>query len=111
MSKYIDADLVRKFLQSKVESYSSKSVDPSKYPISHIDLMAFLAREYHSLILRLDSLQQEPIEKDEETEKLIVCDIMEATAKRVNIDKQDKDKEEEAMLEKINYLRNLGLNE
>ena len=39
-------------------------------------------------------LQQEPIEKDEETEKLIVCDIMEATAKRVNIDKQDKDKEE-----------------
>lgn len=56
-------------------------------------------------------LQQEPIEKDEEIEKLIVRDIMESTAKRVNIDKQDKDKEEEAMLEKINYLRNLGLNE
>lgn len=55
--------------------------------------------------------EEKPIEKDEEMEALIACDIMEATVKRVNIDKQDKDKEEEAMLEKINYLRNLGLNE
>lgn len=60
----------------------------------------------------LDTLPEEkPIEKDEEMEALIACDIMEATVKRVIIDKQDKDKEEEAMLEKINYLRNLGLNE
>lgn len=60
----------------------------------------------------LDTLPEDkPIEKDEEMEALIACDIMEATVKRVNIDKQDKDKEEEAMLEKINYLRNLGLNE
>lgn len=46
-----------------------------------------------------------------EIEKLIACDIIEATVKRINVDKKDKDKEEEAMLEKINYLRNLGLNE
>lgn len=59
-----------------------------------------------------DSLPEEkPIEKDAKMEALIACDIIEATVKRVNIDKQDKDKEEEAMLEKINYLRNLGLNE
>lgn len=60
----------------------------------------------------IDSLPEEkPIKKDYEIEALIVHDIMEATVKRVNIDKQDKDKEEDAMLEKINYLRNLGLNE
>lgn len=60
----------------------------------------------------INSLPEEkPIEKDEEMEALIACDIMEATVKRVIIDKQDKDKEEEAMLEKINYLINLGLNE
>lgn len=64
------------------------------------------------LLSFIDSLPEEkPIEKDENMETLIACDIMEATVKRVNIDKQDKDKEEEAMLEKINYLRNLGLNE
>jgi len=64
------------------------------------------------LLAFINSLPEEkPIEKDEEMEALIACDIMEATVKRVNIDKQDKDKEEEAMLEKINYLRNLGLNE
>ena len=50
---------------------------------------------YGELLPFIDSLQQEPIEKDEEMEALIACDIIEATAKRVNIDKQDKDKEEE----------------
>ena len=60
----------------------------------------------------INSLPEEkPIEKDEKIEALIARDIMEATAKRVNIDKQDKDKEEEAMLEKIAYLRELGLKE
>ena len=68
MSRYIDADLVRKFLQSKMESYSSKSVDPSKYPISHIDLMAFLAREYQTLVIQFDSLQRERPEVDLEEE-------------------------------------------
>jgi hypothetical protein len=67
---------------------------------------------YGELLDFINSLPEEkPIEKDEKMEALIACDIMEATVKRVNIDKQDKDKEEEAMLEKINYLRNLGLNE
>lgn len=67
---------------------------------------------YGELLDFINSLPEEkPIEKDEKMEALIACDIMEATVKRVNIDKQDKDKEEEAMLEKINYLRDLGLNE
>lgn len=57
----------------------------------------------------IDSLQQEPIEKDEDAEKLIVCDIMEATIARINKGKVDKEKEENIMMEKIKYLRNLGL--
>lgn len=57
----------------------------------------------------VDSLQQEPIEKDEDAEKLIVCDIMEATIARINEGKVDKEKEENIMMEKIKYLRNLGL--
>lgn len=69
-------------------------------------------KSFDKLLAFIDSLPEEkPVEKDEKMEALIACDIMEATVKRVNIDKQDKDKEEEAMLEKINYLRNLGLNE
>lgn len=56
-----------------------------------------------------DSLQQEPIEKDEEIEKLIVCDIIEATIARINGGKKDEEKEENIMREKISYLRDLGL--
>lgn len=57
--KYIDAGRLQAFLQKKLESYKSKMVDPSKYPIDHIDLMALLAREYQSLILQLESFLQE----------------------------------------------------
>lgn len=109
MSKYVDADLLRKEVK-RVEKAAHKfalgCADSEKRKFHEGKDFAY---QYVGVLI--DSLQQEPIEKDEETEKLIVCDIMEATAKRVNIDKQDKDKEEEAMLEKINYLRNLGLNE
>ena len=58
MSKYIDADRLLAFLQKKLESYKSKIVDPSKFPVDHIDLMALLAREYQALIIQIDSLQQ-----------------------------------------------------
>ena len=64
---------------------------------------------YDALLNVLDSLQQEPIEKDEETEKLIVCDIIEATIARINGGKNDEEKEENIMREKIAYLRDLGL--
>ena len=59
--KYIDAESLHAFLQKKLESYKSKMVDPLKYPIDHIDLMALLAREYQSLIIQIDSLQQEQL--------------------------------------------------
>lgn len=49
-------------------------VNPSKYPIDHIDLMAFLAREYQALILQIDSLQQEQSEVDLEKEIRLVLD-------------------------------------
>lgn len=54
MSKYIDTDKIIAFLNKK-----SKMVDPYKYPVDHIDLMALLAREYQSLILRVASFHQE----------------------------------------------------
>lgn len=57
--QHIDAEHLQVFLQRKLESYKSKMVDPSKYPIDHIDLMALLAREYQSLILQLESFLQE----------------------------------------------------
>lgn len=43
-------------------------VDPTKYPIDHIDLMAFLAREYQAIIANVESLQQEQPEVDLEKE-------------------------------------------
>lgn len=65
MNKYIDAELLMTFLKKKLESYKSKMVDPSKYPIDHIDLMAFLASEYQALILQIEHLQQEQPEVDD----------------------------------------------
>ncbi len=62
------------------------------------------------VLKKIDSLQQEPIKKDEDAEKLILRDIMEATVARINGGKVDKEKEENIMMEKITYLRNLGLN-
>lgn len=64
---------------------------------------------YQETLPLIYSLQQEPIEKDEETEKLIVCDIIEATIARINGGKKDEEKEENIMREKIAYLRDLGL--
>ena len=71
-----------------------------------------LIRQYKSLLTFIDSLPEEkPIENDAEIEKLIARDIMEATVKRVNIDKQDKDKEEEARLYAIpHYMKDIDVN-
>lgn len=89
--KYIDADR----LKAEIEKNTP-------------DTLQLLV--YRNLILALiDSLQQEPIEKDEETEKLIVCDIIEATIARINGGKKDEEKEENIMRKKIAYLRDLGL--
>lgn len=108
---------IKEQIKSKIEeriAFFEKCADAACEKNLHNTFEAneLLIRQYKSLLAVIDSLPEEkPIEKDGEIEKLIVRDIMEATVKRVNIDKQDKDKEEEAMLEKINYLRNLGLNE
>ena len=108
---------IKEQIKAEIESriaFAEKCADAACEKNLHSTLEAneMLIRQYKSLLAFIDSLPEgKPIEKDGEIEKLIVRDIMEATVKRVNIDKQDKDKEEEAMLEKINYLRNLGLNE
>ena len=61
--KYIDAEKLIAHLKKTMESYKSQMVDPTKYPIDHIDLMAFLAREYQAIIANVESFQQEqPIE-------------------------------------------------
>lgn len=110
--KYIDAEKLKAEIERRI-AFTEKCAEAACEKNLHNTLEAneMLIRQYKSLLATIDSLQQEPIEKDEEIEKLIVRDIMEATGQRVYIDKQDKDKEEEAMLEKINYLRHLGLNE
>ena len=97
--KYIDADhLKAKIRHLKIDVYD----EANQFDIGARSSLTFL----ESFI---DSLQQEPIEKDEETEKLIVCDIIEATIARINGGKKDEEKEENIMREKIAYLRDLGL--
>lgn len=59
MAKYIDAEKLMTYLNKTMQSYKSKMVDPRKFPIDHIDLMAFLAREYQAIIANVISLQQE----------------------------------------------------
>lgn len=93
MTKYIDADKIRNAIESEADNWQDTYTDCMR----------------DNLLTIIDSLQQEPIEKDEETEKLIVCDIIEATIARINGGKKDEEKEENIMREKIAYLRDLGL--
>ena len=62
--KYIPAEKLIAYLKKTMESYMSQMVDPTKYPIDHIDLMAFLAREYQAIIANVELLQQEQPEVD-----------------------------------------------
>lgn len=102
--KYIDADL----LTSKLTDIATEFITGNYYLDNSEQAVGYEAAlvDFERII---DSLQQEPIEKDEETEKLIVCDIIEATIARINGGKKDEEKEENIMREKIAYLRDLGL--
>ena len=91
--KYIDADKIRNAIESEADNWQDTYTDCMR----------------DNLLTILDSLQQESIEKDEEIEKLIVCDIIEATIARINGGKKDEEKEENIMRGKIAYLRDLGL--
>jgi hypothetical protein len=73
MGKYIDAEKLIAYLNKIMESYKSKMVDPTKFPIDHIDLMALLAREYQALIENVSSLQQEQPEVDLEIDAVSFC--------------------------------------
>lgn len=100
--KYIDADALKAKLDEHYRKNQNKYMETrTPYTQGLIDALD-LAEQV------IDSLQQEPIEKDEETEKLIVCDIIEATIARINGGKKDEEKEENIMREKIAYLRDLG---
>lgn len=104
--KYIDAERLKAEIERKIAQYSDWAEEEWKDDREY-NHGAFKA--FKNVRLILDSLQQEPIEKDEETEKLIVCDIIEATIARINGGKKDEEKEENIMREKIAYLRDLGL--
>lgn len=97
--KYVDAGL----LQKDIDNWNEAMADAVG---EYSDGIRFALKHFTFII---NSLQQEPIEKDEDAEKLILRDIMEATVARINEGKVDKEKEENIMMEKINYLRNLGL--
>ena len=66
--KYIDAEKLIAYFKKKMESYKSKMIDPTKYPIGYIDLMALLAREYQAIIANVESFRQEQPEVDLEKE-------------------------------------------
>lgn len=101
--KYIDAELLRKEIEKNKNMINGLFTEGDDSVYDGED------DAYNRVLRIIDSLQQEPIEKDEETEKLIVCDIIEATIARINGSKKDEEKEENIMREKIAYLRDLGL--
>ena len=101
--KYIDADQLKELLDRKYKEFTEKAKKDCPLQYQYMADGLEIAKQF------IDSLQQEPIEKDEETEKLIVCDIIEATIARINGGKKDEEKEENIMREKIAYLRDLGL--
>lgn len=101
--KYIDADRLKELLDGKYKEFTEKAKKDCPLQYQYMADGLEIAKQF------VDSLQQEPIEKDEETEKLIVCDIIEATIARINGGKNDEGKEENIMREKIAYLRDLGL--
>ena len=101
--KYIDADRLKELLDGKYKEFTEKAKKDCPLQYQYMADGLEIAKQF------IDSLQQEPIEKDEETEKLIVCDIIEATIARINGGKKDEEKEENIMREKIAYLRDLGL--
>ena len=101
--KYIDAEKLKELLDEKYKEFTEKAKKDCPLQYQYMADGLEIAKQF------IDSLQQEPIEKDEETEKLIVCDIIEATIARINGGKKDEEKEGNIMREKIAYLRDLGL--
>lgn len=101
--KYIDADQLKELLDAKYKEFTEKAKKDCPLQYQYMADGLEIAKQF------VGSLQQEPTEKDEETEKLIVCDIIEATIERINGGKKDEEKEENIMREKIAYLRDLGL--
>lgn len=99
--KYIAANLLREELQKlknelKVGNYY---LDNSEQAVGYENAL----NDFKSLI---DSLQQEPLIHTELC-TLIACDIIQATAKRAIEKPQDKDKEEDLMIKKMDYLNML----
>lgn len=103
--KYIDADHLKTEIKKQIH------FEELNFAALGGGGQTFCINTLEWVLKKIDSLQQEPIEKDKDAEKLIVCDIMEATIARINKGKVDKEKEENIMMEKIKYLRNLGLKE
>jgi len=107
--KYIDADRLKAEIERRKQSLRAGICSKDAFTKEQKREMLVAREEIDRFNRIIDSLQQEPIEKDEETEKLIVCDIIEATIARINGGKKDEEKEENIMREKISYLRDLGL--
>lgn len=89
MAHYIDADRLKEQIQGLIN-------------LGYDKLQGNL---YHVLNL-IDSLQQEPLIHTELC-TLIACDIIQSTAKRAIEKPQDKDKEEDLMIKKMEYLNML----
>lgn len=104
--KYIDADKLKAEIERRIAQWQPYTFACA----SQIASEAFdRIDELKGLLIYITSLQQEQlVNKDLGT--LITCDIIEMTVKRAIDKPQDKEKEEELMTRKINYLRSLEEN-
>lgn len=99
--KYIDAELLRKEVK-RLEKIAHKST----LGCADSETRKFLGGKefaYQHVGTLIDSLQQKPLIHTELC-TLIACDVIQSTAKRAIEKPQDKDKEEDLMIKKMEYL-------
>ena len=100
--KYIDADK----LIAEIERYENTAIDAYNPLGEDADFWHGKVVACEDLKTFITSLQQEP-PINTELCTLIACDVIQATAKRAIEKPQDKDKEEDLMIKKMEYLNML----
>lgn len=103
--KYIDADRLIAEIEGKRDGALERQKNLEKIGQETV-LNEMIVTELNRLLSFIDSLQQEP-PINTELCTLIACDVIQATAKRAIEKPQDKDKEEDLMVKKMEYLNML----
>lgn len=103
--KYIDSEKLIAEIERKRDSALERQKNLEKIGQETV-LNEMIAFELNRLISFIGSLQQEPLIHTELC-TLIACDVIQATAKKAIEKPQDKDKEEDLMVKKMEYLNML----